>query len=133
MVTPIWHGQIDGGRLHFDDRARFDAYATELDGKRFELVLRREVRHKSRNQRSYWHGVCIDTLADHLGYSIGYLKALLKLKFLWDGETVDKLGLPVVPSTEDLTMEQYRDLIDQTIMLAAEAGCVIPSSDFAEA
>jgi hypothetical protein len=133
VATPIHHGEVKDGKIRFDDPALVAQCVKALDGKRVEMVLRREVKHKSDNQRRYWHGVCVKRLADHTGNSPQYLKALLKLKFLWDGESVDKGGLPVLPSTEELSMEQYRDLIDRTIVLAAEYGCVIPSPYAAEA
>jgi hypothetical protein len=132
VAVPIWHGAVKDGKILFDDPARLKQYVPTLDGKRVEVVVRREVRHKSRNQRSYLHAA-LKQFADHKGVSLAYLKALLKLKFLWDGEKVDEGGLPVVPSTEDLSMEQYGEFIDNVVRIAAEYGCVIASPDYMEA
>lgn len=132
-AVPKWRGSVKDGRLHLDDRPGFDAYAQTLDGKRFELVLRRETRHHTGNQRRYFHGCVVELLAEYTGNEPEYMKALLKLKFLWDGESVDKYGLPIVPSTADLSVEQYTRLIDQSRQLGAEIGCPIPDPSYVEA
>lgn len=132
MANPILHGEVRGGRINFDAPEHVKRLVASLEGRRVEMVLRREVKHKSGSQRRYFH-VCVKRLADHCGNSKDYMKALLKLKFLWDGETVDKAGLPIVPSTEDLSMEQYAELIDNTIILAAKYDCVIESPWHVEA
>ncbi|MGD0497510.1 MAG: hypothetical protein ABSC23_03640 [Bryobacteraceae bacterium] len=126
MPTPIWHGFVSDGRLHFEQRRQFDVYAATLEGKRFELTIRKERRHLSGNKRRYLHGVVIPIFAEYCGHAPAEMKVILKLKLLWDGETVDKAGLPVIPSTEDLDDAQYGEFIERIVQLAAECSCAIP-------
>jgi len=126
LPTPTWRGLIADGRLHFDERSNFDTYAGQLEGKRFELVLRKERKHLSGNQRRYLHGVVFPIFGEYCGHTAVEMKVLLKLKLLWDGESVDRAGLPIVPSTEDLSKEEYGEFIDGCVRLAAECGCGIP-------
>lgn len=132
MAVPIFHGSVREGKIIFDTPAAVKRYVPTLDGKRVEMVLRREVQHKSRDQRSYFH-VCVETLAHHTGQSKAYMKAFLKLKILWDGETVDRFGIPVVPSTEDLNKEQYSFLIERTHQIGDEWDCHLEPIGYMEA
>jgi hypothetical protein len=54
------------------------------------------------------------------------MKFLLKLKLLWDTKSLDCVGLPVVPSTETLSDEEYGNFIKGCVRLARVSGCVIP-------
>lgn len=130
-AVPIFHGSVREGKILFDNPDAVKRYVPTLDGKRVEMVLRREVQHKSRNQRSYFH-VCVGVLAHHVGQSAAYVKAFLKLKILWDGESVDRFGIPVVPSTEDLSKEQYAFLIERTQQFAAEWDCPLERIGYME-
>lgn len=131
MPTPIWHGAIQGGRLHFDRRAEFDQHAAKLDGKRFELVLRPETKPHSKSQRGYLH-LILDIFARESGRSLGEMKCLMKLQLLWDGESVDKAGLPILPHTEELGSARYAEFIDGVRRKAAECSIATPDPNDAE-
>jgi hypothetical protein len=127
MPTPVFGAELRAGKLVFDRPEELKSY---LLGKckpgRYEVVIRRKAKPKSGNARRYLHGVVVKIFADETGRTIAEMKALLKLKLLWDGETVDKFGLPVVPSTEDLDAQQYAEFTDHCRRLAAECNISIP-------
>jgi hypothetical protein len=85
---------------------------------------------KSAAQRNYWHKL-IDLCAEEQGEDPETLKSMLKLRWLPLHEvTVDGKVFLLPPSTEQLTREQYGQLIDRTIMLAGALNVKIPAANY---
>jgi len=82
MINPIFRGTIREGKINLDNPARFAAHLKNYEGKRVEVVLRKEKSQRSLNQNSYYHGVVVKTLSDFTGYDPEEMHEVLKFKFL---------------------------------------------------
>ncbi|GEM_PF-6655553 len=60
----LYKGIVTGGKAVFDDECRdpFHAKIQNLEGKRFEMTLDNEVKHRSKKQRGYYHGCLIELM-----------------------------------------------------------------------
>ena len=115
------------GKLKIFDRAGFDAVLAEYgDGEDIQLELDEPAaRKRTRAQEKYFHGPVLKAF-EHFGYHKQEAKDMLCLRFIpkeihqMDGEVV------IVPGrTSTLTVEEYNDLIEQCIQLAAENGQIV--------
>ena len=90
------------------------------------MTLAPEVKKKSPNQRDYWH-VVVRQLGNELGYTEKEMKSVLKEELLpkITRRRLDGTEFDDVPSTEELSMRDYSDLIDGTLRLAAEQGVIL--------
>ena len=82
---------------------------------------------KSDEQRAYFHGIVVRTMAREMGYGEAELKDVLVQMFTTPTEvTIDGKVFTVWPSTEKLNKDDYSSLIDRSIQFAAEGGVFIP-------
>lgn len=94
-----------------------------LEGKRICLTIEPFTKKRSIPQNSYYHGVVLKILANHLGFLPKALHEVLKFKFLCDDHEAE---LPRVRSTSELTTVEFIEYIEQIAQLAANYGCYIP-------
>lgn len=111
-------------RWRIDSREKFERVlralkAFEPDFARYpcEVIIREELVPLSDRQRALFHAVCADA-APHFGQTPGQFKKDVKREYFGDG--FEHM------STEDLSHEQYGQLIDTAYLVAAEGGVVIP-------
>lgn len=95
-------------------------------GAPLELVVRPWRREKTDAQRAYWHALMAE-IAPQMGLTPAEMKLLVKrLYFGIEMKMVRLVGrevpVEVVPSSEDLDLKGYGEVIDFTIRLAAEEG-----------
>ena len=83
MTTPLWPGQVTKGKLILETPMRYLAYLSGLEGKRVELILRKQKSKRSDQQNRYYWGVVIEILANHCGYEAEEMHEALKIKFQW--------------------------------------------------
>lgn len=88
-----------------------------------------EIRKASKTppQRNLWHKY-VSVLAEFTGYTKEQMKHMLKQNVLGLETWKDRKGktYTAVPSTEQLSKEDYSRLIDETIMIAGKINCDLP-------
>jgi hypothetical protein len=126
MPTPVFRGKIEAGKICLDRRDEFAAVIASLDGKPVELILRRLRTKRSSNQNKYYWGVVIALFAEHCGYSAEEMHDALKWQLLQKHE---QGVLPTVRSTADLSVDEFTEYVEQSRMLAAGMGVVIPGPE----
>lgn len=115
-----------GGKLKIWDRAGFDAVIAEYgDGEDLQLHIEDVHRQRTSAQNRFFHGPVLKAF-DELGWRKQEAKEMLCLRFIphecrqFDGTIV------LVPGhTSDLNVQEFNDLIEQCIQLAAENGIYI--------
>jgi len=118
------------GVLRHDANGRFGEVCRQFAGQRVELVFRKPKSKRTLDQNSYWWAEPVPRLAEHCGYSPNQMHyALLGECF---GYTPGPTGqaIPVKASSSDLSVEEFRHLIDWVLVWApSELGVAIQSPD----
>jgi hypothetical protein len=127
-VQFVFEGRVtDGAKPVIDDVTRYRKALETLAGKRVEFVLRKPASKRSIDQNAYWWAVPVKLLAEHCGYTDAQMHyALLGECF---GFTPGPNGtpVPVKPSSSDLSVEEFKHLIDWVLVWApSEMGVAIP-------
>lgn len=124
MTTPIFKGQIDKGRIKTETPEKFAVYLAKLEGRRVEIVVRKQKSQRSIDQNSYYWGVVVEILRDRFGYEAEEMHEALKFKFL---RTHEGEALETVKSTTKLNTAEFEDFLERIRRWAAqEYNCFIP-------
>jgi len=124
--TPIWRGKVQHGKIQLERRADFAALKMRMEGQEIELVLRKFRRQRSLQANSYYWGVVVPILGEHIGYDAEEMHDALKQRLLRDHEhEVD--GFAKVKSSASLNTAEFSEYVEQCRRLAAEMGVYIPS------
>jgi len=128
-MIPIFHGKIDLGKLSLDTPGKYTSYLETLEGKRIEVVVRKERSQRSNNQNAYYWGVVIPILGDYFGYNFEEMHDALKMKFLRHGAC----DLETVKSTTKLNTAEFEDYLEKIRMWAiTEYNVAVPMPNEAE-
>lgn len=98
--------------------------------KAWDIEIKEHRKPKSVSQRGWFHALC-KMLGDEMGIPEGQVKEIAKAQILgWRTVTLGGITFPVADgSSEKLNRMEYSDLIEQVLMLAAEAGVILPDAD----
>jgi len=117
---------VSKGKLKLFDRTGFDQALTRFaDGQELDLVISEPHVKRTSPQNRFFHGPVLRAFAE-LGWWPTEAKDMLCLQFI--PATIRSLdgALVTVPGhTADLSKQQFNDLIEQCIQLAAEQGIVV--------
>jgi len=113
----------DDGRLTLDWPRQFRQDVRVLAGYEVEGELRRRRSKRSGEQNRYLH-VVIKPLADELGYTTEELKLVL-LGETFGYREVRGANIPMRLHTSDLNTQEFAQLIERLLQVAAEASVVI--------
>jgi len=116
-MNPIFFGGVEGGRVKLDRPDQYLIHLSGLEGKRVEVVVRKETHPRSLPMNNYYWGVIIPLVADHLGYGKDEMHEALKVKF---ASTADEMGLLRVESTAKMTVERFIEYTDEIKRWSAE-------------
>lgn len=129
-MTPIFHGNIKGSLIMWDTPEKVREYLKGLEGKRVEVVVRKERSQRSNKQNSYYWGIVLPILGDYFGYEPDEMHEALKLKFLQIGPC----DVPTVKSTTKLNTAEFEEYLERIRRWAAtEYSVVVPLPHEAEA
>ena len=122
------------GRLTLDHPAAFKAYiAKRLKGCEVELEIRTRRTKRSDRQNRGYHAMIAPWCQDE-GHEPDELKRQLLMHVFGTKEVTNPLTgevvlVPQKPHTSTLTVREFSDLIEQTLILAAECGVVLMAPD----
>jgi len=127
MTAPLFTGTVTNGRLVLDSPQRYIVQLAKLEGKRIEVVVRKQRSKRSLKENSYYWGVVVEILRDHFGYETYEAEEVhvgLKLKFLRIHESE---GLETAKSTTKLSTAEFEDYLERIRRWASkEHNCYIP-------
>jgi ribosomal protein L39E len=84
-----------------------------------ELKIDRDKR--SNNQNRYFHGVVLQLLSDHTGYTIEEMKQILKNEFLtYTKDLPNGKSMKFVKSTADLNTKEFEDFLENSRRFAIQ-------------
>jgi hypothetical protein len=125
MEKGIFYGTVKDGRVHLDNRAMFDSWIKNFEGRRIQMEVGTEDESHTINQFRYLYACVYSPLGEYLGYTAKEIDGLCKKKFL---TKVIKKGNKVktyVQEKKDLSKKELAEYIDECIRLAAENGVVV--------
>lgn len=117
MPSPIFTGHIEHGNLIFDRPDLFAIHKSGLEGKKVEVIVRKETHPRTLAMNSYYWGVIIPLIGDHLGYDKDEMHEALKVKF---ASQIDENGLTRIESTAKMTVERFIEYTEAVKRWAAE-------------
>lgn len=123
-LSPIFAGFVENGKLKLKEPEAFRKFISNLAGD-VEVVVKKFVPHRSKNQNKYYWGVVLKMISNHLGFFPEEVHESLKMKFLRIQET----PIQIARSTNSLTTAEMADYIAQIQMWAAsELSLTIPQA-----
>ncbi len=127
---PILRGMASKGEPIWDRPGAWKMALGALEGRRFEVTIRRERKKRSLNQNSYYWGIVVAMIAEAAGYEPEEAHEALKWELL---RVHDDTRLPTVRSTADLTTVEFEDYMARCRRLGAEVyGIYIPDPNECE-
>ncbi len=68
MITPLFFGKVEGGRIVYNEQDDFDTYiAAKLEGKEVEIRVRAKIKNRTPKENRYYWGVVVKLLSDEFG------------------------------------------------------------------
>ena len=123
-LAPKFYGTVTENGLKLNDPQKLREYSNQFIGKEVYITIKRKTKIRSNNQNSYYHGVVVKLIADHIGeFEPEKVHNMLRWMFLRD-----KTGnYDTVKSTTDLTTVEMEDYLSKCRMWAnIQLGCNIP-------
>lgn len=122
-MNPIFCGRIEQGVVKLDNPSRYAQHSKNLEGRRIEIVLRKEKSKRSNNQNNYYFGCICKVLGDYFGYDTEEMHEALKMKFLRTGAC----DLETIRSTTKLNTAEFEDYMERVRRWAAiEYDVIVP-------
>lgn len=126
-------GTVREGKLRMDQRIRLDKTVAQWEGKRVEVALREEPKHRSLDQNAYIH-VLARLIAQESGESVDRIKRLGTLTALGieagtTKETILGQELVIVRRTSELRKEEASRLIDWLLEKCSFLGITAPKAE----
>ena len=123
------------GQLRPADPVAWRSYLARNKGRDVWVTVKRQTKHHSDSQRSYYHGVVVDMIANEIGESHEDTHELLKEKFCprRQVELLNGKFLEMPPSTKNYSTEEYTAHIEKVRQWAASfLGLSIPDPNEVE-
>ena len=125
-MNPILYGKVERGKLVLDYPEQLVVRLASLEGKRVEVIVRRETKTRTSQQNRYLFGVVYAIISDCTGYDPEQVHDAMKVKFA--SQHLDN-GLVITERTSKMTTERMTQYIDDIKRWAAEfLGCYIPDA-----
>ena len=125
-MNPILFGKVERGKLILDYPEQLVVRLASLEGKRVEVIVRKETKTRTNQQNRYLFGVVYAIISDCTGYDPEQVHDAMKVKFA--SKHLDN-GLVITERTSKMTTERMTRYIDDIKRWAAEfLGCYIPDA-----
>ena len=125
-MNPVLYGKVEKGKLVLDYPEQLVVRLASLEGKRVEVIVRKETKTRTSQQNRYLFGVVYAIISDCTGYDPEQVHDAMKVKFA--SKHLDN-GLVITERTSKMTTERMTQYIDDIKRWAAEfLGCYIPDA-----
>jgi len=130
-MIPKFLAKIKDNKVKMEEpfKARCWEYLRGLEGKEVEvtITLPKDYPQRSGQQNRYYHGVVLELLSEHLGYTPEEVHEILKQKFLGEVLSAGGQEFSVGKSTTELDTVQMENFMDRVrIWASIEFSVVIP-------
>lgn len=128
-IPITYFGNVTDGRLKIRDKAGFEKYILQYEGKDVTIEVRRKKAKRSVEQNRLWW-VYMNILSDEIGYTKNEIHEICKYKFLQREKVDEKSGeiFKYVGSTTELNKSEFSDLVSELQQWSAETfNIVLPS------
>lgn len=107
-ISPFFLAKVNElGELIIDNIVLYKQYLLNLKNSSVTISIKKyRNKNRSLNQNSYYHGVVLFMLSNHLGYTQNELHDALKIKFL---PNKTEKGLIIYKTTSDLTTAEFEE------------------------
>jgi len=107
---PIFKAKSSKGWLVFEDSEEVAKYLFSVQDKRLDVVIKPEVKHRSRQEEKYYHGVVVSMVAEAMGIEKQQAHEFLKSLFLKvEEKTPSGFRMERILSTVELSDASYRE------------------------
>ena len=125
-MNPVLYGKVERGKLVLDYPEQLVIRMASLEGKRVEVIVRKETTTRTNQQNRYMWGIVYAIISDNTGYDPEQVHDAMKVKFA--SQHLDN-GLVITERTSKMTTERMTQYIDDIKRWAAEfLGCYIPDA-----
>ena len=125
-MDSILFGKVERGKLVLDYPEQLVVKLASLEGKRVEVIVRKETNTRTNQQNRYLWGIVYAIISDNTGYDPVQVHDAMKVKFA--SQHLDN-GLVITERTSKMTTERMTRYIDDIKRWAAEfLGCYIPDA-----
>ena len=125
-MNPVLYGKVERGKLVLDYPEQLVIRMASLEGKRVEVIVRKETTTRTNQQNRYLWGIVYAIISDNTGYDPEQVHDAMKVKFA--SQHLDN-GLVITERTSKMTTERMTQYIDDIKRWAAEfLGCYIPDA-----
>ena len=125
-MNPVLYGKVERGKLVLDYPEQLVVRLASLEGKRVEVIVRKETKTRTNQQNRYLFGVVYAIISDCTGYDPEQVHDAMKVKFA--SKHLDN-GLVITERTSKMTTERMTQYIDDIKRWASEfLGCYIPDA-----
>ena len=125
-MNPVLYGKVERGKLVLDYPEQLVVRLASLEGKRVEVIVRKETKTRTSQQNRYLFGVVYAIISDCTGYDPEQVHDAMKVKFA--SQHLDN-GLVITERTSKMTTERMTQYIDDIKRWAAEfLGLYIPDA-----
>ena len=111
LIEMSYFGSVKEGKLKIRDRASFDNYVKQFEGKDIEILVKRKSSKRNLLQNAFFHA-WIKLLSEHTGYGFEEMKEIIKFKFLQTETVNEKTGeiMKYIKPTSSLNKSEFADL-----------------------
>jgi hypothetical protein len=107
---PIFKAKAWKGNLVFEKKDDLRQYLYGIDEKRVDVVIKKEVKHRSRQEEKYYHGVIVGMVAEAMSIENQQAHEFLKSLFLRvEEKTPSGFRMERILSTVELSDASYRE------------------------
>jgi len=125
-MNPVLYGKVERGKLVLDYPEQLVIRMASLEGKRVEVIVRKETKTRTNQQNRYLWGIVYAIISDNTGYDPEQVHDAMKVKFA--SKHLDN-GLVITERTSKMTTERMTQYIDDIKRWAAEfLGLYIPDA-----
>lgn len=120
-IYPAWNVRVENNKVIILDRKAFDMHLVPFEGKEdLQLVLRRRVKLRSRQEEKFFHAVVCRMVAEAMDITDMEAKEFLKKMFLTvEEKTAKGFRYERVLSTTELGDKAYRQFWEDCIRWAS--------------
>lgn len=125
-MNAILYGKVEKGKLILDFPTKLVVLLASLEGKRVEVIVRKETTVRSNQQNRYLWGIVYAIISDNTGYDPEQVHDAMKVKFA--SQHLDN-GLVITERTSKMNTLRMTQYIDDIKRWASEfLGLYIPDA-----
>ena len=125
-MNPILYGKVEKGKLVLDYPEKFIVRLASFEGKRVEVVIRKETNTRTSSQNRYMWGVVYAIISENTGYDPEQVHDAMKVMFA--SKHLDN-GLTITERTSKMDTIRMTQYIDDIKRWAAEfLHCYVPDA-----